>query len=89
MSNVQLRLIEHGDLPQLRVPQDPEYYPPELILLSDRLQDHGHVELGPLVLNQYLRYRRLVNFCQFLLDEVDAPPEPADEPEPDAPPTAG
>jgi hypothetical protein len=72
MRHQQLRIIDGGEvMPQLHHVGEVIEYPAELTQLTDQLADHGHVELGHLVLAQFTKFERLKAFCNFIVTELD------------------
>lgn len=78
MSKPDLRLIMGGEHTSVTVlpaaelePVDAPHFPAELIELTDALHDHGHVELGIMVLKQWERTRKLIEAARMLIDFDD------------------
>lgn len=68
-----LHVIEQdGEYPQAHLAGHNQY-PDFIVEMTDKLHDKGHLELAHLVLTQYRRTERLIQFARFLVEEVDAP----------------
>lgn len=62
-----LQVVEQeGEVPQMYTAGAEQLYPEHLLDLTDKLHASGHVELGLLVMREFIRYERLLRFAEFM-----------------------